>query len=164
MEKPKKPTRYKMNGMFRYLLICLMLFTGSAHAAEDDFDAVKKAAEQGNAVAQTKLGLMFTMGEGVPEDYTEAASWFRKAAEQGHAFAQYNLGVMYANGDGVPEDDAEAVRWFRKAAEQERLVRSIILVSCTAMAMACPRMMPRPCAGTARPPNRDMPLHKPCSV
>ena len=32
-------------GMFRYLLICLMLFSGSAHAAEDDFDAVKKAVQ-----------------------------------------------------------------------------------------------------------------------
>ena len=42
-------------GMFRFLLICLMLFTGSAHAAEDDFDAVKKAAELGHVDAQYTL-------------------------------------------------------------------------------------------------------------
>ena len=31
-------------GMFRYLLICMVLFTGSAHTA-DEFDAVKKAVQ-----------------------------------------------------------------------------------------------------------------------
>ena len=57
--------------MFRYLLICLMLFTGSAHAAEDDFDAVKKAAELGHADAQYNLGLMYAIGDGVLKDDAE---------------------------------------------------------------------------------------------
>ena len=105
--------------MFRYLLICLMLFTGSAHAAEDDFlDAVKKAAEQGQVDAQLNLGVRYARGDGVTQDYAEAERWFRQAAEQGDADAQNNLGVMYDKGEGVPEDDAEAVRWFRQAAEQ----------------------------------------------
>ena len=95
-----------------------MLFTGSAHAAEDDFDAVKKAAEQGHADAQFTIGVMYARGEGAPEDDVEAERWYRQAAEQGHVDAQYNLGVMYDNGEGVPEDDAEAVRWYRQAAEQ----------------------------------------------
>ena len=108
-----------MNGMFRYLLICLMLFTGSAHtAADDDFDAVKKAAEQGQTDAQGTLDVMYYRGEGVPKDDAEAVRWFRQAAEQGHAVAQGTLGAMYANGYGVPEDDAEAVRWYSRAAEQ----------------------------------------------
>ena len=45
--------------MLRYLLICLMLFTGSAHTADDYFDAVKKAAEQGQVNAQYNLGFMY---------------------------------------------------------------------------------------------------------
>ena len=64
------------------------------------------------------LGLMYDRGEGVPQNYIEAATWYRKAAEQGNADAQYNLGIMYSFGKGVPEDDAEAAKWFRKAAEQ----------------------------------------------
>ena len=95
-----------------------MLFAGSAHTADDDFDAVKKAAEQGHVDSQFILGLMYAIGEGVPEDYAEAARWYRKAAEQGHVAAQIMLGGMYARGDCVPDDDAEAVRWFRKSAEQ----------------------------------------------
>ena len=75
-----------------------MLFTGSAHAVEDDFDAVKKAAEQGDALSQYSLGFMYARGNGVPEDDAEAARWYRHAAEQGHAAAQFLLGIMYHNG------------------------------------------------------------------
>jgi len=78
----------------------------------------RKAAEQGDAQSQHNLGVMYAIGQGVPEDDAEAVKWFRKAAEQGCAEAQHKLGVMYANGKGVPEDDAEAVKWYRKAAEQ----------------------------------------------
>jgi TPR repeat protein len=77
-----------------------------------------RAANQGDADAQTNLGLMYDRGEGVPEDDKEAVRWYRMAAEQGDAYAQTNLGLMYDRGEGVPEDDKEAVRWFRKAAEQ----------------------------------------------
>ena len=81
-------------------------------AADDDFDAVKEAAEQGDVVAQVWLGTMYTLGEGVPEDDAEAAHWFRQAAEQGDALAQRNLGFMYAKGEGVPEDDIQAYAWI----------------------------------------------------
>ena len=104
-----------------------MLFTGSALAAGDDFDAVKKAAEQGDALAQVRLGIMYTMGEGVPEDDAEAVRWYSRAAEQGDADAQFKLGFMYNDGEGVPEDDAEAVRWYRKAAEQGLAVAQAML-------------------------------------
>ena len=57
-------------------------------------------------------------GQGVPQDYAEAARWFRRAAEQEHPKAQYNLGVMYNNGHVVLQDYAEAARWYRRAAEQ----------------------------------------------
>ena len=75
-------------------------------------------AEQGDATAQYKLGVMYNYGWGVPEDHAEAVKWYRKAAEQGDADAQFNLGVMHAAGEGVLKDEAEAVRWFRLAAEQ----------------------------------------------
>ena len=38
-------------------------------------------AEQGNARAQNRLGLMYDWGSGVPRDRAEAAKWYRKAAE-----------------------------------------------------------------------------------
>ena len=54
-------------------------------AATPPFSETRKAAEQGIAEAQSNLGLMYSDGLGVKQDYTEAAKWFRKAAEQGLA-------------------------------------------------------------------------------
>jgi TPR repeat protein len=72
--------------------------------------------------AQYNLGSMYLEGQGVLEDYAEAAKWYRKAAKQGDAHAQYNLGLMYEKGQGVRQDDAQAAKWFREAAEQGHLL------------------------------------------
>jgi hypothetical protein len=81
----------------------------------------RKAAEQGNADAQERLGEMYSYGQGgIAKDETLAVSWFRKAAEQGNAAAQNSLGVAYLTGQGgLAKDEAQAVSWYRKAAEQE---------------------------------------------
>ena len=78
----------------------------------------RKAADQGHAMAQFNLGLMYYYGRGVPQDYAEAMKWYRKAADQGHARAQFNLGIMYYDYKGVRQNYAEAMKWYRKAADQ----------------------------------------------
>jgi TPR repeat protein len=78
----------------------------------------KLFAEIGYAGYQVQIGNMHYNGHGVPQDYAEAAKWYRRAAEQGNVYAQSILGAMYANGQGFPQDYAEAAKWFRKAAEQ----------------------------------------------
>ena len=75
-------------------------------------------AEQGNATAQNRLGVMYRFGQGVRRDYAEAAKWFRLAGEQGHAEAQNWLGFLHAQGMGVAKDYAEAVKWRRLSAVQ----------------------------------------------
>lgn len=75
-------------------------------------------AEQGDAVAQHKLGLIYADGDGVAQDGILAVKWFRKAAEQGHVEAQSNLGLTYLIGLIVPQDYAEAVKWLKRAAQQ----------------------------------------------
>ncbi|WP_223934170.1 tetratricopeptide repeat protein, partial [Aeromonas caviae] len=67
------------------------------------------AAEQGFAAAQFHLGVMYTKGQGVAQDNSQAMAWYRKAAEQGQVFAQFNLGMMYFNGQGVAKDYSQAV-------------------------------------------------------
>ena len=131
------PQTRNKNRLIRCGIIALALLAalpGSPEAAEQAFDEAVAAyergdyaaamrgfrvlAEQGNAAAQLKLGLMYDNGRGVPRDYQEALKWYRLAAEQGNAAAQFNLGAMYASGVGVPLDYQEAVRWYRLAAEQ----------------------------------------------
>ena len=83
---------------------------GRAYYKANNFDAalaqLRKPTDQGYAVAQTTLGVMYENGYGVPQDYAQAVAWYRKAADQGLAVAQVNLGVMYKNGHGVPQDYA----------------------------------------------------------
>ena len=59
-------------------------------------------ADQGDVKAQFNLGVMYQLGQGVPQDYAEAAKWYRLAADQGFAPAQFNLASMYIKGQGVP--------------------------------------------------------------
>ena len=60
---------------------------------------------------------MYSLGQGVPQDYTEAIKWYRKAAEQGDAAAQNHVGLMYAQGQGVSQNFPEAAKWWRQPAE-----------------------------------------------
>ncbi|WP_431204246.1 tetratricopeptide repeat protein [Bradyrhizobium betae] len=73
-------------------------------------------AERGIAPAQTYLGFLFETGRGVPQNYTEAAMWYRRAAEQGDSRAQYSLGLLYDRGQGVPQDIVEASKWLNLSA------------------------------------------------
>jgi len=82
------------------------------------FKWFQKAAVQGNAEAQSQLGLMYSDGEGVPKDDAKAFEWYQKAAVQGNAVAQLKLGGMYQYGWGVAKDEAKALAWWQKAAEQ----------------------------------------------
>ena len=53
---------------------------------KDNREAVKwyrKAAEQGDAKAQERLGHMYANGEGVPQDFVKAHAWMNLAAAQG---------------------------------------------------------------------------------
>ncbi|MCH8931814.1 MAG: sel1 repeat family protein, partial [Nitrospinae bacterium] len=63
---------------------------------------------------------MYLYGEGVPQDYAEAAKWYRKAAEQGDAEAQAMLGLMYLNGEGVPQENVQAHKWFNLSASRSQ--------------------------------------------
>ena len=82
------------------------------------FDEWKPLAEQGMPEAQYNLGLMYSRGDGAPQDDKEAVKWYRAAADQGFAESQTNLGLMYGKGQGVAQDYAEAMSWYLKAAEK----------------------------------------------
>ena len=85
---------------------------------ESSWEDMHTCAEQGNAYAQSNLGLIYRTGIGVPNDDVEAARWFQSASEQGMPRALSYLGYMYMLGHGVPEDNAEGFRLWRSAAEQ----------------------------------------------
>jgi len=83
-----------------------------------ELQILRPLAEQGNALAQLGLGVMYANGQGVPQDDAQAVVWYRKAAEQGDADAQTIVALMYVNGHGVSQDYTQALIWYRKAADQ----------------------------------------------
>jgi uncharacterized protein len=96
-------------------------------------------AEHGYPAAQGYLGFMFETGRGVPQNYTEAAMWYRRAAEQGDSLAQYSLGLLYDKGQGVPRDIVEANKWLnlstaaspRQAREARARMRNAVTTKMT---------------------------------
>ncbi len=65
--------------------------------AQDDVET-HRAADHGNKDAQRVLGSRYRDGQGVPQDYAQATSWYRKAALQEDLSAQINLAQMYSQG------------------------------------------------------------------
>lgn len=91
---------------------------GEAYASSNMDEALKlyiKAANQGNAQAQYRLGHYYSDEDdyGVALDKEEAKRWYLKAANQGCIDAMHNIGCLYHN-DGYY---SEGIKWFRKAAE-----------------------------------------------
>jgi TPR repeat protein len=76
------------------------------------------SADQGNADAQLRLGLMYEIGFGIKQDYKEAARLYTLSANQGNSDGQLHLGLMYVMGQGIKLDKTAAYHWWSKAAKQ----------------------------------------------
>lgn len=120
---------------------------------------IKKAADNGLAIAQFHLGLIYEKNE---EDKNEALKYYTKAAEQSctealvalgtyysrmhkyglaanyflkassqnSMYAQCNLGLLYLYGYGVDKDPKKAFNYFKKAEEQGLISAQIQLGLC----------------------------------
>lgn len=77
-------------------------------------------ANNGNVLAQYRLGVLYYNGQGIPEDEKQAIFWWKKAAAQGHAESMYQLGSAYLFGSStakfVSDPDREAATWYFQAA------------------------------------------------
>jgi hypothetical protein len=77
-----------------------------------------------------KKGERHFYGTDAPQNYSEAAKWFRMAGERGHVSAQCWLGIFYERGHGVPQDLTEAAKWFQQAASQGNALSQFLLGQC----------------------------------
>ena len=125
MQKVTTPQRVFMQRLFLILVTMLMASVTLAGPKEDtkaayerkDYKLVVKIvnplAIEGEVWAQNWLADAYLLGQGVAQDYAEAAKWYRLAAQQGNSSAQSNLGAMYANGQGVVQDYVKAHSWYQ---------------------------------------------------
>jgi len=113
---------HAMSGVFFTLILLTLNTITIAGPLEDKARQIQTLAEQGDAKSQSHLGYLYYVGEGVPQDYSQAVAWYRKAATQGDKDAQYNLAVAYAFGEGIEQDLKQAAIWYRRAAEQGHVI------------------------------------------
>ena len=96
-------------------------YSGDDDDVEQDyykaFELFMKAAEQGYAAAENRVGCMYHKGEGTDQDDSESVKWYRKAAEHDNADAQNSLADMYFGGVGVDQNYAVAFKWYQKSAK-----------------------------------------------
>lgn len=79
-------------------------------------EKIQKLAQQGDPIAQFKLGVAYEEGKGVPHDCKQAFSWYRQAADQDHQGAQNTLAVLYERGCETEPNYPEALNWYQKSA------------------------------------------------
>ena len=79
-----------------------------------------KAAKQGLARAQLKVGARYSagFGFGIERNDKTAVKWITKAAEQEFSPAYGSLGWRYHKGYGVPKNNKTAIKWYLKSIGQ----------------------------------------------
>lgn len=98
-----------------------------------------ESARQGDAAAQSILGAMFSLGQGVAKNDAEAVQWYRRAAEQGDASAQLVLGGLLSQGKGVAQNYEEGYFWLLLAGahlEDGRRLRDLVQTRLSASQVA----------------------------
>jgi TPR repeat protein len=132
--------RHSVLTILRPIAFAIALTTGAVAGPYEDGVAANKAgdprkalelwlplAAQGHVKAQFGVASLYDVGQGVPENQSEAAKWYRRAAEQGNAGAQFAIASAYYAGQGVSRDYAEAAKWFRRAADQGDRISQLTL-------------------------------------
>jgi hypothetical protein len=96
-------------------LACFSFVSGQETKAPttESLESLRGRAEKGDIDAQSLLGAMYDLGQGVPQDPVEAFRWYLKAAEQGDPRAQTIAAIIYERS----RQYTRALDWYRKAAE-----------------------------------------------
>lgn len=111
------------------IFLVWLLSQKTGKGANDNLEALRKAAEHGDVFAQYALAQRCQEGQGVPRDMREAVHWYRKAAGHGHVEAQFILAKILEQGEDGTLDQAEAHAWLQKAAQQGHQAAQAMLAS-----------------------------------
>lgn len=78
-------------------------------------------AEQGHAIAQFNLALMYHSGLGVDLNEAKAVEWYKRSAKNGYYKAQEYMAVGYREGwFGLPKDIKKAEYWEKQLETNSR--------------------------------------------
>lgn len=98
----------------RFLEIARLFWTKEGRVRSNVSPEVEKLAPR----AAGYLGRMFLRGEGMPQSFPIARTWFKRGVEHGDGLSQYSLGLMYLDGLDVPKNPVKAAELFKAAADK----------------------------------------------
>ena len=84
----------------------------------DSFTWYRKAADQGDAGGQLKLGFCYQYGLGTTPDPAMAGKLYRLAAVQTNYLAMKCLGLLLMNGQGCDTNEVEAAYWLARSGKE----------------------------------------------
>ena len=93
-------------------------FGGSHGDERAAFERCRRAAEEGDKIAQRQLGDFYLTGREVQADSQKAFKWYEKSALQGYPDAQCILGDCYRLGLGVKRNASKALKWYKESARR----------------------------------------------
>jgi TPR repeat protein len=98
------------------------------HNGQKAFALYLRAAKQGWVQDQIIVAGMLEDGEDVPQDYGQAANWYKKAVNHVPDIdntdeARLQLGYLYSDGNGVSQDYVSAYMYFALAKSIEDMQR-----------------------------------------
>jgi len=119
----------------RFSLPCAVFVLAVSHLAAGNVPShspqkisqLRAKAEQGFVQQEVQLANACFMGDGVLQDFAEAARWYERAAEAGHAGAQNQIGYFYHAGIGVPVNLERSAHWFQRASASGSVVGTVNL-------------------------------------
>lgn len=76
-------------------------------------------AENGVAYAQTALGSIYEVGNGVDIDIQKSIQLYQKASVQGFSIAECSLGLLYYRDRNLDKDYKKAYKYLKKSASKE---------------------------------------------
>ncbi|MDO4626089.1 MAG: tetratricopeptide repeat protein [Pasteurellaceae bacterium] len=123
------------------LSLASLSFTASAiKISESEFVQIQQDAKQGNAEAQTVLGLAYFSGKevsNISKDIKQGIYWLEKAAKQGDFHAKGYLGAIYYEGRGVKKDPRKGLNYLQESCQKELLAKKRELAGCTLLIRGC---------------------------
>ena len=106
------------NAYFNMALLYYFSDLGVEPDAAKAVEWFKKAADSGNILSHTYLGMLTHDGIGVVRDYQRAVEYYRFAADLGEPQAQFQLGRMMYDGKGIKKAERQGARLITASAEQ----------------------------------------------
>ena len=123
--------RVTMKPLLNTTLFFLLVIVFSGSVSGQDFEETKRLAEQGDATAQTNLGVMYAIGAGLRQNNVRAYAWFSVAAAQGDEDARSKRDIISETltPEQLPNGTVSKHSLVLPIAEFYREVRSILPTS-----------------------------------